>query len=463
MAGFLVAAAHKSSGKTIISTGLASALTKSGCKVQTFKKGPDYIDPMWLSAASGGPCYNLDFNVMEPEELLGFYASRAIKGDISLIETNKGLFDGVKLDGGDSNAALAKLLQSPVVLVIDSSGMTRGIAPLLQGYAAFDQGVTIAGVILNNVGGLRHENKLRAAVETYTDIPVLGAVGRNPLLEIGERHLGLTTPVESREAALRIDSIGEIIKQSVDLTAVQAIANTAVRMPIRTIRAPTAKGSRVRIGFAKDQAFGFYYADDLEAFAENGAELIPFDTLNDTALPEIDGLFLGGGFPETQLQQLAANAGLMRDIWVKIEQGMPTYAECGGLMYLCETLSWQGQKYQMVGVISGDAVMHDRPQGRGYSEFENTSDHPWSAKGAYIKAHEFHYARVENLPSNLKYGRKIMRGEGLDGHHDAVVLGNLVAGFCHMRSSKSTPWVKEFVQFVRKQKAGSRNPSINGT
>jgi cobyrinic acid a,c-diamide synthase len=449
MSRFLIAAAHKSSGKTVVSTGLAAALNNLGRKVQTFKKGPDYIDPMWLSAASERPCYNLDYNIMNPDELHRFFAAHAISDGISLIETNKGLFDGVNLDGSDSNAALAKLLQVPVVLVVDTGGMTRGIAPLLQGYRAFDPGVNIAGVILNMVGGPRHESKLRAAVEVYTDIPVLGAVARNPALEIGERHLGLTTPAESSELTDMIETFSEVIARSVNLEQLQEIANQSLPLVSNSLPPVAPSGRKVKIGIAQDTAFGFYYADDLARFAEYGAELVTVDTLSDTKLPDIDGLFIGGGFPETQMAGLSANTALMMDIKAKIETGLPTYAECGGLMYLCESLSWNDARYNMVGVVPGDAVMHAKPQGRGYAHFEETSDHPWGQSEKTVKAHEFHYASVENLPADLCYARQIKRGMGIDGQRDAIVMHNLVAGFCHLRSSDANPWVRNFVAFVR--------------
>jgi cobyrinic acid a,c-diamide synthase len=452
MTRFLIAAAHKSSGKTVVATGLAAALCARGNKVQTFKKGPDYIDPMWLSAASARPCYNLDYNTMAPDELLSFFAARAISDGIALIETNKGLFDGVDLEGSDSNAALAKLLQVPVVLVVDTGGMTRGIAPLLQGYRAFDPDVNIAGVVLNKVGGPRHESKLRAAVEAYTDIPVLGAVGRNPALEIGERHLGLTTPAESGELTDMIETFGAVMARSVDLDRLEQIASQATPLETAATTPMVSTGRPVKIGIARDTAFGFYYADDLEAFADNGAELVPIDTLSDTKLPDIDGLFIGGGFPETQMAGLSANTALMLDIKAKLEGGLPAYAECGGLMYLCESLTWNGTRHEMVGIIPGDAVMHAKPQGRGYARFAETPDHPWGQAGQAVKAHEFHYASVENLPDGLRYGRQIKRGTGIGGQRDAIVLHNLVAGFCHLRSSATNPWVRDFVAFVRRKK-----------
>jgi cobyrinic acid a,c-diamide synthase len=452
MPRFLIAAAHKSSGKTIVSTGLAAALTGLGQNLQTFKKGPDYIDPMWLSAASGKPCYNLDFNTMDRGELAQLFASRLERNALGLVETNKGLFDGVALDGSDSNAALAKLLNIPVVLVVDTSGMTRGIAPLLQGYSAFDAEVNIKGVILNKTGGSRHEGKLRAAVETYTDLPVIGAIGRNPALEIGERHLGLTTPAETGELARTIATFGRIVGESVDLEQLLGIARSAPDLAVVPHPRSAPKEKLVRIAIARDTAFGFYYPDDLEAFAKAGAELVPFDTLNDAALPEVDGLFIGGGFPETQMAALSANRPMLDSIARAIRTRMPAYAECGGLMYLCQSLSWNGQKYPMAGVVPGDAVMYERPQGRGYTRLQRLSDHPWGGERVEIKAHEFHYARVENLPESTRFAREMTRGAGIGGQRDGIVIHNLLAGFCHLRNSRATPWVREFVDFVRRNK-----------
>ncbi len=446
MSRFFISAAHKSSGKTVVSTGLVAALSQSQ-DVRTFKKGPDYIDPMWLSAASGQPCYNLDFNTMPEAELLALYTSRA-QEDITLIEANKGLYDGVKLNGADSNAALAKLLKAPVVLVIDTVGTTRGIAPLLVGYQAFDPDVNIAGVILNKVGGPRHEAKLRAAVEAYTDIPVIGAIGKHAELEIGERHLGLTTPAETDAFKAQIARIGEIVGGSVALDRLREIAATAPALPATQLQNKPV-GRKVKIGIARDSAFGFYYADDLEALEAAGAELVFFNTLTDARLPKVDGLFIGGGFPETQMKKLEANASLRADIKAKIEAGLPTYAECGGLMYLCESLSWHGETRQMVGVVKGDAVMNARPQGRGYTRMKAFGG-MWDA-GTEVMAHEFHYAQVDNLPTSTDFAYEVLRGHGIDGKNDGVMAYNMLAGFCHLRHSESTPWATRFVEFVQQK------------
>ncbi len=448
MPRFFISAAHKSSGKTVVSTGLAAALSQSQ-DVRAFKKGPDYIDPMWLSAASGSPCYNLDFNTMPEAEILALYTSRA-QGDISMIEANKGLYDGVALDGSDSNAALAKLLKAPVVLVIDTVGTTRGIAPLLVGYQAFDPDVNIAGVILNKVGGPRHEAKLRAAVEAYTDIPVIGAIGKHAELEIGERHLGLTTPAETGAFKAKIARIGAIVGSSVNLGTLRTIAATAPALPA-AMPPRIASGPKLKIAIARDTAFGFYYADDLEALEAAGAELVFFNAITDAHLPKADGLFIGGGFPETQMQKLEANTALRADIKAKIEAGLPTYAECGGLMYLCESLSWKGETCAMVGVVRGDAVMNGRPQGRGYTRMKARGG-LWDS-GTEVLAHEFHYARVDNLPESTVFAYEVLRGHGIDGKNDGVMAHNMLAGFCHLRHSEATPWAARFVEFVLQKRA----------
>lgn len=450
---FMIAAAHKSSGKTVVSTGLAAAFRAAGDDIGTFKKGPDYIDPMWLSMASGAPCYNLDFNTMEPDRIVPFFGSRA-RG-LSLVEANKGLYDGVSVEGTDSNAALARLLDLPVVLVIDTLGMTRGIAPLLVGYQAFDPQVNIAGLILNRVGGARHESKLRAAVETYSDIPVIGSVWRNSKLDIGERHLGLTTPAESAGVEAKVAGFGEVIADSVDLDRLRAIARTAPPLDPPAPTAPAApRWPGLKIGVLRDAAFGFYYPDDLEAMQAEGARIVPIDALHDVALPDIDGLFIGGGFPEMRMRELAENARMRGAIRDALRAGLPAYAECGGLMYLCETLEWNGRSAPMVGLIPGRAVMHSRPQGRGYVEFTATDACPWQGHGCTVKAHEFHYASIEGLPPDTLYARQMTRGTGIDGARDGILIHNTIAGFAHLRNSANIPWVPGFLDFVARCRSG---------
>lgn len=461
----LISAAHKSSGKTTISIGLCAAFSQRGIVVQPFKKGPDYIDPMWLSAACGRSCRNLDFYLMDRDEILAKFRRHAEGADLCLIEGNKGLYDGLDLHGSNSNAALAKLLGSPVVLVIDARGMTRGIAPLILGYQAFDQDIHIAGVILNNLGGARHESKLRAVIEHYTDVEVLGAVHHDPRLQITERHLGLMPSNESSEAAGHIRQIGMLVGSQVNLDRLIQIAHKTPQIEAEEYAAgilPGAfrkSGEKVRIGLARDRAFGFYYADDLDALQQAGAEIVPVDTLQDSSLPPaLDGLFIGGGFPELFMAQLEQNFSMRENIRNAIEAGLPVYAECGGLMYLARSLTWRGETRQMVGVVQGDVRMHGKPVGRGYVKLRTTGQGPWPGEetGRELLAHEFHYSSLENVQDDLIYAFQVLRGHGIDGKRDGVVYKNLLACYTHFRSLGNYNWAERFVGFVRNVKAGTQ-------
>jgi len=463
MARFLVSAAHKSSGKTTVTLGLCAALRAQGLVVQPFKKGPDYIDPMWLGRASGRACYNLDPFLMTQEQIRVCFARNVAGADIGIVEGNKGLYDGLALDGSNSNAALAQMLDLPVVLVLDARGMTRGIAPLILGYQAFDPRIRIAGVVLNRLGGARHESKLRAVIEHYTDVKVLGAVAQDPTLALVERHLGLMPDQEQGDAAHRVQMIGERIAAQVDLAAVLQVARDVAPLPTpeRTAQSPHMPTStaqpRLRIGLARDKAFGFHYPDDLQALVRSGAEIVPFDTLQDPALPEVDGLFLGGGFPEVFAAPLQANASLRADIRRAIDAGMPVYAECGGLMYLTRRLRWKTQSHDMVGALPVDAVMHERPVGRGYVELQPTGAMPWPAlcgpSATTVRGHEFHYSSLENIGPGLHFAYKVLRGHGIDGERDGIVHRNVLACYAHLRSGAGSDWVAGFVAFVRACKA----------
>lgn len=460
MGHLFISAAHKSSGKTTLSIGLCAAFRKRQLNVQPFKKGPDYIDPMWLSRAAGNDCFNLDFHTQDHDEILNAFGQHQQAAEISIIEGNKGLYDGLDLDGSNSNAALATLLHSPVILVIDAQGMTRGIAPLILGYQAFEPKINIAGVILNQLGGSRHESKLRAVIEHYTDVPVVGAVHRDPVLNIQERHLGLIPSNEATAVEKQIDAVAELVAQQVDLERLQNIANTAPVPSFQTPTKATLPSTDIRIGIAQDAAFGFYYPDDLQAFRQAGAELVNIDTLHDKNLPAIDGLFIGGGFPETQMQALEKNNALRIAIHDAIENDLPVYAECGGLMYLSRSLNWNENKCQMVNALNIDIQMHQRPQGRGYVKLEETENALWNTAPATraqatINAHEFHYSApsdTQTLANDMQFAYRVLRGHGVDGRSDGIIYRNVLANYSHMRNVKNNPWVERFVAFVRRQK-----------
>ena len=469
MSRLYLSATRKSSGKTTIAIGLCAALARHGREVRPFKKGPDYIDPMWLSRAAGNPCINLDFHTMQAAEIRAAYSGHAGAGDFAVIEGNKGLFDGVDLHGSDSNAALAKTLDAPVVLVLDASGITRGVAPLLLGYQTFDPDIKISGVILNRVGGARHESKLRAAIEYYTDIAVLGAVQADRNITIAERHLGLITDTEEAAAAGVIENITNAVAAQVDLEAVRSLADNAAPFVVAAVPPRTPPPADLKIGIARDSAFGFYYADDLSAFETHGARLIPFDTLNDATLPEVDGLYIGGGFPETNAAALSANHAMRTAVKCFVERGGPVYAECGGLMYLAQSLTGSGGTWDMAGAISGRIEMTERPVGRGYVVLRETGHGLWPPEdgGASrdIPAHEFHYSRYSWDPSSppspaddARFAYQVKRGTGISGRpdgprFDGLIHRNVLANYAHFRNTAANPWVKRFTGFVRAHKA----------
>ena len=445
-----LSAAHKSSGKTTLTLGLARALKNRGQRVQVFKKGPDYIDPIWHAQASGKPCYNLDYRLMRRDEIDTLFARHAATADISLIEGNKGLYDGMGIEGSDSNAALAKQLNAPVVLVLDCQGTTRGVAPLLMGYRAFDPDVKFAGVILNKVAGPRHEDKLRTSIERYTDFRIIGSMPRQRELEIAERHIGLIPGNESHEAEARIEAIAAHVAKHVDLAAFATIAKQAPSIMVPAAL-PASSAEPIRIGILRDKVFGFYYHEDIDALAAENVELVEIDSLHDSQLPNVAGLIIGGGFPEVFLGQLTANAGLRASIKLAAENGLPIYAECGGLMYLSRGIRWQDKQAEMVGLIPGDTIMGARPVGRGYAEVRATGQGAYlPPAGTVLPAHEFHYSHLENLGDAPIYAYDVKRGHGIDGQHDGIVYKNVLASYCHFRGAGPNGWIARFVEHARR-------------
>jgi cobyrinic acid a,c-diamide synthase len=311
-------------------------------------------------------------------------------------------------------------------------------------------------VVLNRVGGSRHEGKLRAAIERYTGLAVLGAIGEDPRLGVLERHLGLVPATEIEDAQAHIAAMRAAVCEQVDLEAILAIARTAepVAPAAETTPRPPASGEpALRIGIARDRAFGFYYEDDLDAFRAAGASLVPIDTLHDAALPDVDGLFIGGGFPEANGAALAANVRFRDSLRRAVEAGLPVYAECGGLMYLARSLSWRGHTWEMVGAIPADVVMQGKPVGKGYVRLVETGEHPWGAgEGAVVHAHEFHYSLLQDVAPGLRYAGRVARGEGTGERRDGIVHRHVLAGYTHQRSVGGNDWVRRFVAYVREAK-----------
>ena len=370
--------------------------------------------------------------------------------DISIVEGNKGLHDGLAVDGSNSNAALAKLLEAPVILILDARGTTRGVAPLLLGYQQFDASVNISGVILNFVGGERHASKLASVIERYTDVPILGMVQRDPELELVARYLGLMPSNEDQLAQEKIAHIAGTVAEQVDLNRIVDIANTASLNGDAFNKELPARQNNLKIAYAKDDAFAFYYANDLDAFGQFDVQLLPFDTINDCQLPVADALFIGGGFPEKQMQKLAANTKMKQAIYTAIEQGMPAYAECGGLMYLCNSIKFGSEQFEMVGVIDSECEMFEKPVGRGYTLLQKNSRHPWpNISEQPIPGHEFHYSKLTRVPDNIQFAFEVDRGFGVDGQNDGILYKNLLACYTHQRNTQQNQWVSSFIEFAK--------------
>lgn len=462
MQGFLLSATRRSSGKTMIAMGLCRALRNRGVNLAPFKKGPDYIDPMWIGTAAGKPCVNLDFNSMTEQEIAGKFACHCRGQDMALVEGTMGLFDGVSISGTDSNAALAKQLGLSVILVVDCKGMTRGIAPLLIGYQAFDPELNLIGVILNNVSGQRHESKLRSAIRNYTDLPVIGVMAHQAEMTIDERHIGLLTSVEDPHVTRSVEKIASIAESALDI---DLLINLLKQHRIDLMhqdygeQLPCVKG--LRLGIARDQAFSFYYCDDIEAIERAGIDIHYFSPLEDGGLPEVDALLIGGGFPELHAERLECNSSMLASIAGFCGSGRPVYAECGGLMYLARSIGWQGRRHRMAGYLPVDVRMNERPIGRGYVALAPTDRHLWhqgpefaiSQSFPVVKAHEFHHSSIEGIDEDIDYAWEIVRGHGVDGRHDGFVRQGVLAGFSHLRNTQGYPWVEHFTRYIAQNHA----------
>ncbi len=448
----IIAAPQGQSGKTIISTGLCAAFVQRGLVVQPFKKGPDYIDPSWLTAAARRSCRNIDaFLVAEETWLTSF--RRACQGaDLALIEGAMGLYDSLDSGGQGSTAHMARLLKAPVILVVNTARMTRSVAAMVMGYQKFEPETDIAGVILNNVSGSRHEHKLRTAVEHYCGIPVLGSIPRDSALYIPQRHLGIIPYREAQDSTLVTDRIYHCLKDHLDLDGILAVARGAGYGSVVDVETPAKRPAVVRIGVMLDRVFTFYYPENLEALTQAGAELVFIDSLRDQRLPDIDGLYLGGGFPEIFLEELEANRSLRGNIAQAIEDGLPVYAECAGLMYLCRGIRWHDKWHEMVGVIHSEVEICQKPQGHGYVEVEVTGQNPLFPIGLTLRGHEFHHSRLSQS-TGLKFAYGMRRGQGIDGKVDAIVYKNVLAAYTHLHASGVPQWAEAFVSLaLREQK-----------
>ena len=460
----MIAALRGGSGKTILSVGLIAAWKKLNQSVAAFKKGPDYIDTGWLALAAGRPCYNLDTFLLEHHQIIQSFQIHTLKGDIAVIEGNRGLYDGIDLAGSTSTAELAKMLQTPVLLCVDCTKITRTMAAVISGLIQFDPEVMIKGVVLNRVAGSRHESILRDNIEHYCGIPVLGAIPKLTTQIFPERHMGLVPTPEHDWAGRSIEAAANIAREHIDLDAIYKIARNLPPLksasgsrPLEAGREKPAVKSKIqaagtepekpKIGIIKDSAFQFYYPENLDALRVAGAENVFISPLSGEPLPDLDALYIGGGFPETHARQLSANKPFRKQIKALAESGLPIYAECGGLMYLGEELRLEKKAYPMAGVLPVTFDFYSRPQGHGYTVVTVVNENPFYAVGSEIRGHEFHYSRVlkwSGDENDLVF--RMQRGVGITRDKDGICYKNVLATYTHIHALGTPQWAPALVR-----------------
>ena len=460
-------------GKTFISVGLIRALRQLGRAVAPFKKGPDYIDAGWLALAADRPCYNLDTYLVEKERVLQSFLCHTRKDDIAVIEGNRGLYDGIDPAGTTSSAEVAKLLCTPVILCVDCTKVTRTMAAVIAGCMHFDPEVGIKGIIINRVAGARHEKILRDSIERLCGIPVVGAIPKLDRQFFPERHMGLVPTPEHALSQNAADNAAQMANRYLDLKALMDIAAKAAEQPAFSRAADafknaspaacgpaagSAPGERPRIGVLRDSAFQFYYPDNLEALTAAGAQLIFIDACKSKRLPALDGLYIGGGFPETQAETLCGNHAFLKAVKAAAEGGLPIYAECGGLMYLGKELVIGARTYPMTGVLPIVFGLSDRPQGLGYTLLEVETANPFFEVGTRIRGHEFRYAQIlewQGRDQDLVFG--VRRGTGFLNRRDGISYKNVLAAFTHIHALGVPVWAEAMVRKALEHRCGKGN------
>ncbi len=454
----IISAQKGGAGKTLFALGLVASLRESGEKVIPFKKGPDYIDAGWLSFAAKHPCYNLDPFFMAPSVILSSFLAHAQPQSISIIEGNRGLLDGVDPEGSCSTAQLARILRAPVILVLDCTKVTRSLAAFVKGCQVLEEDLSFGGVILNQIVRTRHEKIIARSIEQYTGLRVLGIMPRLKNFSLPMRHLGLLPWQEHGEGEKVIKELSKVISKNVDLETIKILAHQAVPLYGNPLSWPQ-NPSRVKIGVFRDQAFQFYYPENLAALKALGAEIIFLNALKDRSLPaDLDALYIGGGFPETQAEELAANKSLREDLKIALEEGLPAYAECGGLMYLGRIIKWRGKTYEMVGVLPVDFEVKDRPQGHGYVRANVINPNPFYPVGTKILGHEFHYSRPVNVrEEQVSLVLNLEKGHGFLRKLDGVVYRNVFGAYTHVHVLGQPLWAKGLVEAALEWKSGQRS------
>lgn len=446
----VIAGMSGGSGKSVATVALVAALQGEGYVVAPFKKGPDYIDAGWLSAAAGRPCYNLDPFLMEPAVVRASFYKHLAGADFAVMEGNRGLYDGVNPEGGFSTAELALQLDVPVILVVNCSKTTRTVAAMVLGCRELDPRIRIAGVLLNQIATPRHESIVRQSVEKYTGIPVVGIVPRMKKDVFPMRHLGITPHQEHTGVASILSGLAALARENFDLakirTLMQPFDGEQQRDAIKPAKRDSA--SQVKIGVLRDAAFQFYYEENLEALRSEGAELVMINALEENKLPDdIDALYIGGGFPETSAQELANNEGFRDSVRKRALEGLPIYAECGGLIFLGKKIILEGNEYPLAGVFPVTFGLSKKPQAHGYSIFTVEQDNPFYEKSTVVKGHEFRYSTVDEYDGDSKnLCLQMERGTGFLNSRDGLTIKNVLALYTHVLAPATPQWAPGLVR-----------------
>ncbi len=450
--GLVIAGISGGSGKSVVTVGLIAALGARGKTIVPFKKGPDYIDAGWMQLAAGRRCYNLDPYLMSEESILRSFFNRSRGADLAMVEGNRGLFDGVNALGAYSTAELALLLKLPILLVVNCTKTTRTVAAMVLGCMNLDPRIRICGVILNQIATERQRMIVAQAVENDTGVPVLGVFPRLHKDIFPMRHLGMIPHQEYSGTAQALSLLGNTVAENCDLDRILAIAepvqfDAEIGMQMSE---SSDFGAGVRIGVLQDAAFQFYYSENLEALERAGAEIVPINALEDPALPEVDGLYIGGGFPETSARRLADNESFRLSVREAAEHGLPIYAECGGLIYLGSSIIVEEREYPLAGVFPIRFGMSDKPQAHGYSIFIVDGPNPFYERGVEIKGHEFRYSTVlewQGKPEDLALQMK--RGKGFMSGRDGLTRNNVLALYTHVHAEGTAEWAEGLLRRCR--------------
>jgi len=462
--GLVIAGLAGGSGKSVVSVGLAAFWQRSGKVVAPFKKGPDYIDAGWLQCAAARNCYNLDPYLVPEERIRASFSQRSRGTDISLVEGNRGLYDGVTAHGGYSTAELSIILALPVLLVVNCSKTTRTVAALVLGCMRLDQRVSISGVILNNVATERQRRIISEAVEYYCGIPVVGSVPRMKKDIFPMRHLGMVPHQEYQGSEGAVSFLAQTMQDHIDISRVESLMGEVREadpaMSVDLLRMPEERS--VKIGILQDEAFQFYYSENLEALERCGAQLIGVNAIRDSALAEVDGLYIGGGFPETSARELAANEPFRQSIKAAAHRGMPIYAECGGLIYLGSSILIDAVEYPLVDLFPIRFGMSTKPQAHGYSVCNVERKNPFYPVGTTIKGHEFRYSKILDWPgASTDLVFSVSRGTGFMDGRDGLTHNNVLALYTHVHAEGTPFWATALVEKSTEYRR-ARGKKLNG-